>query len=223
LMRKLPQVGRCPAGYRPAPPGPRADDHADRLRPDEVAAPSVPVTTAPRPVIEPLAPARYKVQFTATATLHDKLQRLQALMRDQVPDGDLAAIIERAVTEKIERLEARRFGLTKAPRKTIAESKTSAASRYIPAPIRRFVAERDGMRCRYVDEQGRRCSESHRLEFHHRHPFGFGGDHRPDELRLMCKRHNQLLAERDYGPDAMAKHRRADGNAPRNRAPTATV
>src|SRR5262249_29689360 len=100
LMRKLPQVGPCPAGELTTPPGPRDDDHDARLRPDEVAAPSVPVTTAPRPVIEPLAPARYKVQFTATATLHDKLQRLQALMRDQVPDGDLAAIIERAVTEK---------------------------------------------------------------------------------------------------------------------------
>lgn len=31
--------------------------------------------------VQPLAPARYKVQFTASATLQDKLKRLQALMR----------------------------------------------------------------------------------------------------------------------------------------------
>jgi hypothetical protein len=63
-------------------------------------------------VIQPLGGARYKVQFTASAALHDKLKRLQALMRSQVPDGDLAAIIDRAVTEKLERLEARRFAKT---------------------------------------------------------------------------------------------------------------
>ena len=57
-------------------------------------------------LVEPLSPARYKVQFTASAELHDKLERLQALMRSEVPGGDLAAIIERAVTEKLERLEA---------------------------------------------------------------------------------------------------------------------
>jgi hypothetical protein len=56
-------------------------------------------------VVEPLAPSRYKVQFTASAQLKDKLERLQALLRSEVPDGDLAAVIEKAVTEKLERLE----------------------------------------------------------------------------------------------------------------------
>ena len=67
------------------------------------------------PSVEPLSPARYKVQFTASAAFRDKLERLAALMRSSVPDGDLAAIIEQAVTEKLERLEARRFAKTKRP------------------------------------------------------------------------------------------------------------
>jgi hypothetical protein len=49
----------------------------------------------------------------AGAALRDKLERLQALMRSQMPDGDLAAIIEQAVTEKLDRLEQRRFARTK--------------------------------------------------------------------------------------------------------------
>jgi hypothetical protein len=63
-----------------------------------------PSSTAParRATVEPLAPLRYKVQFTASAELRDKLQRLQALMRASVPDGDLAAVIDAAVTEKLE-------------------------------------------------------------------------------------------------------------------------
>ena len=69
------------------------------------------------------------------------------------------------------------------------------------------MVERDGNRCRYVDEQGRRCSERDRLEFHHLYPFGFGGDHSPQGISLMCHAHNQYLAEHDYGKAAMARYR----------------
>jgi hypothetical protein len=153
------------------------------------------------------------VQFTASAELHDKLERLQALMLSQVPDGDLAAIIEQAVTEKLERIEARVFARTSAPRKDLKETDVSPTSRHIPAAVRRAVSERDGNRCRYVDDQGRRCSGRDRLEFHHRHPFGFGGDHSPRSICLMCHAHNTYLAEHDYGTAAMGRHRRSGNRA----------
>jgi len=125
---------------------------------------------------------RYKVQFTASAELREKLERLKALMRCEVPSGDLAAILERAVTEKLERLEAKRFGRTTAPHREILDTDTRARTRHVPAAVRRAVRERDADRCRFVDDQGRRCSERHRLELHHRHPFGMGGDHDPGNL-----------------------------------------
>jgi hypothetical protein len=149
--------------------------------------------------VEPLSPARYKVQFTASQVLRDKLERLTALMRSEVPGGDLAAIIERAVSEKLQRLEARRYGKTKAPRKTLAETVTTPGSRDVPAALRRAVYERDEGRCTFVDRQGRRCTERHRLEFHHDFPFGKGGDTSLVGLRLLCEQHNRYLAEVDYG------------------------
>jgi hypothetical protein len=178
----------------------------------------------PKPaVIEPLAPARYKVQFTASAGLRDKLERLRALMRSSVPDGDLAAIIEEAVTEKIERLEARRFGRAKAPRTLAGVSsppsrpspraakasidRDAPSTRHIPAAVRRAVHERDGGRCRYVDAQGRRCTAREGLEFHHRRPFGHGGEHSVENIALACKAHNRYLADVDYGRNAMARWR----------------
>jgi hypothetical protein len=130
-------------------------------------------------------------------------------MRTKVPDGDLAAIIEEAVTEKLERLEARRFATTKNPRKGLSKTDTSPSSRRIPAAVRRAVWKRDGGRCRYVNEQGRRCTERHRLEFHHIHPFALGGDHDPHGIRLACRAHNLYLAERDYGKQAMTRYRRS--------------
>jgi len=136
-------------------------------------------------------------------------ERLQALMRVSVPDGDLGAIIEAAVTEKLERLEAKRFGKTKAPRKGLAETDTAPTSRNIPAAVRRAVYERDEGRCMYVDARGRRCTARDRLEFHHHGvPFGRGGDHSPGNVRLACGTHNALMAEVEYGKERMGRYRR---------------
>jgi hypothetical protein len=158
--------------------------------------------------VEPLAPARYSVRFTATAELHDKLERLQALMRHSVPDGDLAAIIDAAVTRELERLEAKRFARTKNPRQRLGRVDTTPKTRHIPAAVRRAVHERDASRCTYRDKSGRRCPKRHDLEYHHRKPFGHGGDHSPENLALVCRAHNALMAEQDFGKEVMARHRR---------------
>jgi hypothetical protein len=202
-----------------APTQARSQGFADRAEPRSDSMASVQPSgraarlSAPpaRPAtVEPLAAARYKVQFTADAALRDKLQRLKALMRSSVPDGDLGKIIDEAVTEKLQRLEAKRFGKTRAPRKSLEETDITPSSRHVPAAVRRAVHARDGGRCTYVDTQGRRCRARDRLEFHHHgRPFGRGGDHSVDNIRLMCATHNALQAERDYGKEKMARHQRA--------------
>jgi hypothetical protein len=121
---------------------------------------------------------------------------------------DLAAVIEAAVTEKLERLEAKRFAETKKPRKSLEATDTSASSRYMPAAVKRVVRKRDQGRCTFVGKQGRRCTERRGLEFHHDDPYGRGGDRSPSNVRLLCKVHNVYLAERDYGKEVMDKYRR---------------
>jgi hypothetical protein len=171
---------------------------------DAQPAPPAPPAPPPAGVVQPLAPSRYRIQFTASGELRDKLERLQALMQ-----GDLAAVIEAAVTEKLERLEAKRFGEAKTPRKSLEETDTSASSRYMPAAVRRVVRKRDGGRCTFVDGRGRRCTERRGLEFHHDDPYGRGGDRSPSNIRLLCKTHNSYLAERDYGKNVMDQYRRS--------------
>ena len=234
-------IRKLPERILPSSTGVRLDGAAAQpeLRPDGVADPRhspaetqvAATTTAPAraPAIQPLSLGRYKVQLTASAALRDKLVRLQALMRASVPDGDLAAIIEDAVTEKLERLEARRFAHNHKPRRrqstsvavdTAAGGEPAPSSRHIPAAVRRAVHERDGGRCRYVDAQGRRCTAREGLEFHHRRPYGYGGGHSIENVRLMCHAHNAYLAEVDYGARAARRWRarpaadpaRADGH-----------
>ena len=169
----------------------------------------------PPVVLQPLAPARYKVQFTADAGLRDDLEALKSLMRSQVPDGDLASIIALAVREKRERLEARRHGAVKAPSVRTIATDGAPSSRYVSAAVRRAVWRRDGKRCCFRDSDGRRCPERARLEYHHRYPFGLGGGQDVDNICLMCPAHNRYLAELDYGRKVMARHgpRRTEAHA----------
>ena len=167
-----------------------------------------PVGTAPAesvPVecvtVQPIAPARYKVTFTGSAEFCEKLDRLRSLMSD----CDLAAIIEKAVTEKLERIEAQRFGKTKTPRKSLDGTDTSAGSRYIPAAVKRIVVERDRDQCTFVNAAGRRCGSRGSLEFHHDEPYALGGDRSPENIRLLCRAHNGYLAESTYGKDVMKR------------------
>jgi hypothetical protein len=223
LMRRLPERPILPAPVLLGPDGAGAGvrelggDGAgmatSELGPGGAAGPAAPAPSSPgvaRPsapaIVQPLAPARYKVQFTASAQLHDKLECLRALLRSEIPDGDLGAVIERAVTET---LESRRFARTGNPRKGLAATDTSPSSRRIPAAVRRAVRERDQGRCCYLGEGGRRCSDGGRLEYHHRRPFGLGGDHSPQNIGLACRLHNLYLAEHDYGREAIARYRRS--------------
>jgi hypothetical protein len=81
------------------------------------ASTEAPVLTR-RPVIAPLAPERYKVQFTASAATHAKLLQAQDLLRPQIPDGDVGEIIDRALTALLSNLAKRKFAATDRPRES---------------------------------------------------------------------------------------------------------
>ncbi len=174
------------------------------VEPKAQAAKSEPVAEKPA-TVKPLSPARYKVAFTASEELRDKLERLQALM----PGDDLASIIDAAVSEKLERLEAKRYGKTNKPRKNLEDADTSPGVRGISAPVKRAVWKRDRGQCTFISPRGKRCPERHRLEFHHDEPYALDGDRSVDNVRLLCAAHNAYLAELDYGKEKMDRHRRS--------------
>ncbi len=74
--------------------------------------------------------------------------------------------------------------------------------------VGRHVRKRDGGRCTSVDETGPALHRGAGLELHHDDAFGFGGDHYPDTVRLLCGRHNIHLAERFCGKEIIDKYRK---------------
>ncbi len=162
---------------------------------------------------EPLGLQRFRIQFTADQRTQDQLGEARALLRHQIPNGDLAEIFDRALSLLVAELRRKKFAETKGPRSTQA-AQDSRPSRHIPAAIRRAVVARDGGRCTYVDENGRRCSATELLEFHHTKPWARSRRHSADEIFLMCQPHNQHAAVQDYGRGHMRRYRAREGTRP---------
>src|SRR5882672_4422336 len=94
-----------------------------------------------RAVVAPLTEETYKVQFTASRAFRDKLRQAQDLLRHRVPDGDLAAILERALDVLIDDVKKERFAVGRKARQ--APKEEVGSSRHIPDAIKRAVYERD--------------------------------------------------------------------------------
>ncbi|HEY5961335.1 MAG TPA: hypothetical protein VIV60_32480, partial [Polyangiaceae bacterium] len=80
---------------------------------------------ADRPRVQPLSESRYRIVFTASEALKQKLDRARELCSHCVAPTDLAALIERALDLLIEREEKRRFAVrSPKPRASTPEQKT---------------------------------------------------------------------------------------------------
>ena len=177
-------------------------------------APSLPLaaptaSTAPaapprRPIIEMTSPERYRVQFTIGRESHDRLRRVQDLLRREIPDGDPGAIFDRALRLLLERVEKTKLGAATKPRPirpaTDRELRTPILpSRDVPRHVKRAVSGRDDGQCAFVAPDGRRCTERAFLEFHHIRPYAKGGPATVENISLRCRRHNQYEAEVVFG------------------------
>jgi hypothetical protein len=160
----------------------------------------VPASTTEPParpaVVAPLAPERYKVQFTVTRETYDKLRRLQDLLRHTIPNGDPAAIFDRALTLLLKKAERTKLAAAVRPRVRVP---AKGPSRHIPAAVKREVWARDAGQCAFVGTNGR-CTERGFLEFHHVVPFAAGGLATTENIQLRCRGHNGYEAELFFGP-----------------------
>ncbi len=163
-----------------------------------------PVET-PHPRVTPLAPERFAVQFTMGQEAHDKLRYAQSLLSHTVPSGGIPEVFERALDALINKLEKTKFAATSRPR--TARGKTSTDPRSIPAHVKRAVRERDRDRCTFVSESGQRCTSVKLLEFDHVDPVACGGEATIDGMRLLCRVHNQYVAEQVFGAGFMERKR----------------
>jgi hypothetical protein len=157
-------------------------------------------TPTPRSRVAPIAPERFVLQVSIGQSTRDKLRYAQELLSHEIPSGEIGEVLDRALDALVARLEKRKFAATGRPR---ANPKPTQSTRHIPAHVKRAVWKRDGGRCTFVAENGRRCPARRLLEFDHEDTVARGGRATVDGMRLRCHAHNQLEAERVFGTDFM--------------------
>src|SRR5437667_4593866 len=146
-VRKLPTLTTPASSAAPA----QATIGAASEQTRAVAPTSAAFIPTSRPVVQATAPERYRVQFTIGPETHDKLRRLQGLLRREIPDGDPGAIFDRALTLLLESVEKRKIGAAVRPRpgRSIRPGTDKPArerpldSRGIPREVKRVVWRRD--------------------------------------------------------------------------------
>jgi 5-methylcytosine-specific restriction endonuclease McrA len=120
-----------------------------------------------------------------------------------VPPGDLDSVFRMGLELLVAKLERQKFAATDKPR----VGKPSKSPRNIPAHVKRAVWQRDGGRCTFVGDGGHRCEARRDLEYDHDLPVARGGEATVGNIRLRCRAHNQLEADREFGAEFMKNRR----------------
>lgn len=130
-----------------------------------------------------------------------KLEAARDALSTAMPDADPAEILE-AGLELLLAQAAKRRGMVEKPRKQVRPAKGD----HIPAQVKREVWKRDGGKCQWPVSSGGVCGATRHLELDHIHPKSTGGASTADNVRVLCKLHNDLAARLALGDDLMDRY-----------------
>src|SRR5215831_1671663 len=179
----------------------------------ENAPPADPGGSEPESLGETLvlaAPSGCSLTVQLDGESQELLRYAQALLGHADPSRDPPKLFGRALQSLVADLEKRKFGGRTGPRSK--RHGDSANPRHIPVSVRRDVWLRDGGRCTFVSLDGKRCDCERQLEYDHAQPVAKGGPSTAENLKLLCRAHNQFEAERTFGPEFMKRKRQAAAN-----------
>jgi hypothetical protein len=219
-----------PPGLHEVPPSPPSAPpvlEAPERRPLQRPSPSI---------LQPATPTSYNFRFAGSKGFKDKFERLAEVLGVENPLQHMAEILERAVDIALDKKDLKRRLERRQRRQAKQKNGTSheksrpdeifagegiAASRYIAAAVQERVHARAGHQCEFVGPDGTRCRARTGLEIEHERPFALYRSHDERFLRLYCRRHNRLSAERVYGAEFIerkiaASRQRASGNGHSN-------
>lgn len=149
------------------------------------------------PVIEP-ASIRLGIELRVTIAGEDAeaLKRLRELYPGMSYQELIGQALQGLLKKKDPQMRAQKVAQADVKEEGVAKIKKRKA---IPEKVRLFVYHRDGGRCTFTNEAGERCSATGNLEIDHITPVARGGTNEPENLRLMCRAHNNLQAEWAFG------------------------
>jgi hypothetical protein len=161
-------------------------------------SPAVPVR--PPDTERPLSAELSRFHITVSRQFMEALEQTKDALSHSHPGASTEEILMACMQLMLAK-KAKQRGLVERPLAT----PRPAAPDHFPAHVRRAAMERSGGRCEWVFENGERCSSRHQVECDHIVPKALGGGATIDNIRAVCRGHNQLAARRVFGDAFMGQ------------------
>jgi hypothetical protein len=150
-------------------------------------------------VIKPQKDESIRLEITLTAEQFAQLEKAKDLLSHVCPEGSWAEVISTLASKFNKKLESNSAEkLTPSVRAAGMTSPAKPLNRsYISIHKKRFLLQKAKDCCEFVDvKSGKRCASKYQLQIDHRHPKARGGSDDVENLRVLCRTHNLLMAER---------------------------
>jgi len=127
------------------------------------------------------------------------LRRAKEVLSHKFPNGSDAEIVAYALEFLLDKLDPLKKMTRSASESVPVRGKTAA---------RREIIQAADARCTFKDDRGRICNSRYQVQIDHIIPRALGGTDDPSNLRMRCRQHNLLEAERVFGREKIDKFRR---------------
>ncbi|MBN8542036.1 MAG: HNH endonuclease [Deltaproteobacteria bacterium] len=168
---------------------------------------------APKEKVRAISEDQVSVQVTFTRVQFEKLKRIQELLSHTHRGSSHAEFLDAAMDVFLEKKDPLRKAVK--PRAALCDTAAEAdvpdvqPAKSLTPSIRNAVLRKSGGQCEYREtKMGHRCESRHFLEIDHIQPRALGGTNVPDNLRVLCRTHNLLVAERVFGREKIEAFRR---------------
>lgn len=159
--------------------------------------------------LEPISSQRSCLRFSVSEKVEAKIKRAREVLAQKKDfTGSLEDIFDRALEALLDKEDPQRREKRREKRAQKKENspKTSRKihhfkkqTRYIPQKTRDSVLRKWNYQCSYVSPSGKSCTCKTGLELDHIKPYAKKGSNAENNLQPLCKQHNLLKAQEQYG------------------------
>lgn len=146
--------------------------------------------------IKPQKDSSVRIELTLGQEQFAELELAKSLLSHVCHDGTWSEVVAQLAKAFNKKRQPCPSSLTQSF--TAAKSPTLKASRqHIPIKVQRAVYKSADGSCTYTDKvTGKRCESKYQLQIDQIHPWSLGGSNSLENLRLLCRTHNNLSWEK---------------------------
>ncbi len=160
---------------------------------------------------KPLSAKLTQIQFAAGLQDMAKFAELKSLLAHKNYDGRWDVFFSQLADIALKQFRPKKRSAYKSTSKSETQSETQSevqsgpktqaarpergARRHISVKLKQELKDKANHQCEYVNQKtGRRCTSKHALEIDHKIPLELGGPESLENMRVLCRNHNQFRA-----------------------------